>query len=633
MAGCAAARGEPTLNDMANRLHDAISPYLRSHADNPVDWFAWGAEAFEEAARRDVPVLVSIGYSTCHWCHVMARESFSDPQLAQQLNSRFVAIKVDREEHPEVDSVYLAAAGAFTQGLGWPLNVFVTPEGKAFFAGTYSPPVPIQGHPSFTQVLDAVDDAWKARRDQVDLTAAAISDALTQAAAATPRGAIPADAEARLHAVERELEGYEDSQHGGFGGAPKFPVAPVLSMLLRRGSALASRTLLAMSRSPLRDTIEGGFFRYSVNRDWSDPHYERMLYDNALLLDDYARLGSSPDAAAAEARETAEGIASFLTSVLQQPDGGFGSAQDSESTVAGARSEGGYYALDAAGRALETPPAVDAKILTGWNGFAIAALARAGFALNRPDWIAAAERAADYLLESHLEPGGVLVRASIGGRRSDAAATLEDYGAFAGGLLALATATGRVDYAISARRLVDAVLDAGFVAPGGRDSVLSAQNIAAVADTSEGAYPSGTSAVCDAALTLFDLTGDGRYRDAVSGAIGSVAEEAFQRPIGYGATLELVQRLIEPSEQLVIVLPENGHAASDDLVDAARPHAWSSTVVVTDAEARAWQDAGFGLLEGRTTQSGLHTGYLCTDFVCRLPVTDADRLELALRPV
>jgi uncharacterized protein YyaL (SSP411 family) len=623
-----------------NRLEHAISPYLRSHADNPVDWFPWGAEAFEEAKRRDVPVLVSIGYSTCHWCHVMARESFSDPKLAAELNSRFVAIKVDREEHPEVDSVYLAAAGAFTQGLGWPLNVFVTPQGKAFFAGTYSPPVPMQGHPSFIQVLDAVDDAWRKRRDQVDLTAAAISDALEQAAVTQPQGAIPADAAARLDAVVRELEGYEDTIHGGFGGAPKFPVAPVLSMLLRRRSPLAERTLLAMSRSPLRDPVEGGFFRYSVNRDWSDPHYERMLYDNALLLGAYARLASSTrsDADAAESRATAEGIASFLITVLQQPEGGFGSAQDSESTVAGSRTEGGYYALDAEARALETPPAVDAKILTGWNGFAIAALARAGFALARPEWIAAATRAADFLLESHVTADGTLLRASIGLRRSDAAATLEDYGAFAGGLLALAGVTGRVDYAISGRRLVDAVLDAGFTAPGGRDAVLSAQNVASVADTSEGAYPSGTSAVCDASLTLFDLTGEARYREVVSQVIGGIATEAFQRPIGYGATLELVQRLIEPTEQLVIVTPHAGPsdahaAASDDLVDAARANTRSLTVIVTEAQARAWAEAGFGLLDGRSALSGRSTAYLCTDFVCRLPVAEAGELELALRAV
>lgn len=631
--GFSAAQGEPTLRGMANRLHDAISPYLRSHADNPVDWFAWGTEAFDEAKRRDVPVLVSIGYSTCHWCHVMARESFSDPKLAAQLNSRFVAIKVDREEHPEVDSVYLAAAAAFTQGLGWPLNVFVTPEGKAFFAGTYSPPIPVQGHPSFAQVLDAVDDAWRSRRDQVDLTAEAISDALAQAAVASPVGALPADALDRLDQAVRELEAYEDTTYGGFGGAPKFPVAPVLSLLLRRGSPLGARTLLAMSRSPLRDPIEGGFFRYSVNRDWSDPHYERMIYDNALLLDEYSRLASTHNAAAAEAHDTADGIASFLISVLQQPEGGFGSAQDSESVIGGSRSEGGYYALDAAGRAAETPPAVDAKVLTGWNGLAIAALARSGFALDRTDWIVAATRAADYLLESHVTPDGSLLRASIGSRRSDAAATLEDYGAFAGGLLALASVTGRAHYASSARRLIDSVFDAGFTAPGGRDSVLAAQNIAAAVDTAEGAYPSGVSAVCSAALTLFDLTGEARYREIVAKTVGGVATEAFPRPIGYGATLELVQRLLEPTEQLVVVTPGTAVVASDPMVDAARPNTESLTVVVTETQAREWAEEGFGLLDGRVASNGRSTAYLCTDFVCKLPITEPSDLELALRSV
>ncbi|CAD6002792.1 thioredoxin domain-containing protein [Agreia sp. COWG] len=615
-----------------NRLRDAISPYLRSHADNPVDWYPWGEAAFAEAARRDVPVLVSIGYSTCHWCHVMARESFSDPVLAATLNDRFVAIKVDREEHPEVDSVYLAAAGAFTQNLGWPLNVFVTPQGKAFYAGTYSPPTPVQGHPSFSQLLDAVDDAWRSRRDQVDETATAITDALAAGSAGVPAGAIPADAQQLLGAAVAGLEAYEDTSYGGFGGAPKFPVAPTLSFLARRDSPLAERTLVAMAASHLRDSVEGGFFRYSVNRDWSDPHYERMLYDNALLLDLYARTGM---------RDVAEGVASFLLTVLRQPAGGFGSAQDSESTVKGSRSEGGYYALDAAGRAAETPPAVDAKVLTGWNGFAIAALCRAGSALDHPDWIEAAVRAADFLLDTHVDDSGVLVRASIGHERSDAAATLEDYGAFAGGLLALSAATGRVRYAIAARSLIDAVLAADFSVPSGGDPVLVAQGITAGVDTAEGAYPSGLSAVSDAALTLYELTGAARYRAAAAAAIGGVAAEALARPIAYGASLEVLSRLVAPTQQLVIVTSDAAAGSADvgrALVDAARKdparkNVHALTVVVAETQTRDWVDAGFELLEGRVAQNGVDTAYLCRDFVCRLPITRPADLQLALGSV
>jgi uncharacterized protein YyaL (SSP411 family) len=219
---------------MANRLAEAVSPYLRSHADNPVDWFEWGTEAFAEAQRRQVPVLVSIGYSTCHWCHVMARESFSDDALAEYLNANFVAIKVDREEYPDVDATYLAAASAFTSNLGWPLNVFVTPAGEAFFAGTYFPPVPVQPHPAFRQVLEAVVDAFTHRRDEVEGNANHIAGALRQLGDRTP-GALPGDAE--FAGVVAELLAYEDTEHGGFGGAPKFPVATVLDLLLDRGIA------------------------------------------------------------------------------------------------------------------------------------------------------------------------------------------------------------------------------------------------------------------------------------------------------------------------------------------------------------------------------------------------------------
>ncbi|SDZ27586.1 thioredoxin domain-containing protein [Herbiconiux ginsengi] len=460
---------------MTNRLAHAISPYLRSHAENPVDWFPWGEEAFSAARARRVPVLVSIGYSTCHWCHVMARESFSDPELAAYLNEHFVAIKVDREEHPEVDTVYLAAAGAFTQDLGWPLNVFVTPEGKAFYGGTYSPPTPAQGHPSFRQVLEAVTEAWTTRNADVLLSADQVASALAagqEGLASGPETAEFDPASVPFDAIVAELGRYEDQGFGGFGGAPKFPVAPVLRFLLEAGTpastGLATRTLEVMAGSELRDAVEGGFFRYATRRDWSDPHYERMLYDNALLLDAYTTQWAL-DPALPWAREAAEGIARFLLEVMQLPSGGFASAQDSESTVDGSRVEGGYYALDAEERSRQVPPALDEKVLSGWNGLAIGALARASLVFGRDDWAMAAEHAADYLVEAHISAsadgastrvaGTRLVRASIDGRVSSAAATLEDYGMLADGLLRLAVVTGSVRYATVGRMLVDAVLD------------------------------------------------------------------------------------------------------------------------------------------------------------------------------
>ncbi|UKF29866.1 thioredoxin domain-containing protein [Clavibacter phaseoli] len=642
---------------MPNRLADAVSPYLLSHADNPVDWRPWGEEAFAEAARRDVPVLVSVGYSTCHWCHVMARETFSDPALAERLNDGFVAIKVDREEHPEVDAALITAAGAFTDQLGWPLNVFTTPEGRTFHAGTYSPPEPRAGHPSFRQVLDAVADAWTTRRDQVEQGAGQLSAAIREASA---RGSVasPLPDGAALDRVAAELAGFEDPEHGGFGSAPKFPVAPVVLLLdtLATSGALAperatatgalvSRTLDAMAGSDLRDRVEGGFFRYSTRRDWSEPHYERMLYDNALLLDAYARAGDE---------EVAAGIAAFLTGTLRRASGGFASAQDSESTVGGRRVEGGYYALDAAGRAAEEPPAVDGKVLTGWNGLAIGALARAGRAFGRPAWSDAARAAADMLLQEHVRADGSLVRASIDGRVSPAVATLEDHGMLADGLLALALATGEVGYAVRARGIVDALVDAadadageaaagqpgsgqsqpgaaGFRVPTGADPVLAGFGLDLAADPSEGAYPSGLTAASSAARVLGRLTADPRYERAARAALATVAAGGVTRPIAFGGALEQAVALEAAGRQLVVVLPDGADAAGDPLAELARGRIRPPDValVVTETAARAWADAGFELLADRAAGSAA-TAYLCADFVCRLPVTTADALRAQL---
>jgi uncharacterized protein YyaL (SSP411 family) len=616
---------------MPNQLRDAVSPYLRSHADNPVDWFPWGEAAFAEARDRDVPVLVSIGYSTCHWCHVMARESFSDPELAAYLNANFVAIKVDREEHPDVDASYLAAAGAFTSNLGWPLNVFVTPEGRAFFAGTYFPPVALPEHPSFRQALAAVTDAWTERRADVEQNAATIAEALA-APVVTAGGTLPTVDQ--LDAAVAELIGYEDAEFGGFGGAPKFPVAPVLLFLLERAAAgsaealaLADRTLTLMAASDLRDPVEGGFFRYATLRDWSDPHYERMLYDNALLLQAYTRL----EQLGGVGRVVAEGIADFLIRILRLPGGGFASAQDSESTVDGQRVEGGYYRLDAVSRAAQTPPALDEKVLTGWNGLAIEALALAGTVFSRSDLVETARAAADYLIDHHLQADGALLRASIGDRVSDARATLEDFGMLSGGLLQLAISTGEVHYAEVARGLVDGAIaasgddGAAFGVPGGADPVLAGQGLAIESDPSEGAYPSGISSMAAASNRLYLLTAESRYREAGTRAIARVAALAVPRPISFGMTLAVASTLLAPIGQLVVVTGAEPAAAESRNADdplAALARGWyrggAASVIVTRGQARAFADAGFELFEGRDREAA----YLCEDFVCRLPVTD-----------
>ena len=587
---------------MPNRLAAATSPYLRSHAENPVDWFEWGPEPFALAKERGVPVLVSIGYATCHWCHVMARESFSDPVLAAQLNDGFVAIKVDREEYPDVDATYIAAASAFTQDLGWPLNVFVTPEGGPFFGGTYWPPEALLGHPAFRDVLAAVTDAWQNRRDEVLANATGITTAL--AGYARPAGGSLLTDFAPLVA---RLASLEDPGFGGFGTAPKFPVAPVLTFLLDAGGApLARRTLQTMAASTLRDEVEGGFFRYSTKQDWTEPHYERMLYDNALLLGAYARIGDA---------EVADGIAGFLRDVMRLPGGAFASAQDSESVVDGVRVEGTYYELSALERAQHERPALDAKVLTGWNGLAIEALAIAGH-------LDLAQGAADFLLENHVLPDR-LVRTSIDGVLSPAPATLEDYGMLASGLLELAIASGEVHYAVAARDLVDACLP-DLAVPGGAEPLLASLGLALETDPSEGAYPSGLSALAAAAHRLWMLTGDTRYRQAAETAMASIAPLAEERPMSFGAALSVMVGLAADPVQLVVVSDRDSELAAFGRA-WRRPGAVSS--VVTSVQAEAFAAAGFELFEGRVATNG-PTAYACREFVCDLPVHAVEELRL-----
>ncbi|GHD50481.1 thioredoxin domain-containing protein [Mycetocola manganoxydans] len=607
---------------MVNRLATSLSPYLRAHADNPVDWREWGQDAFDEASARDVPVFISIGYSTCHWCHVMARESFRDPEIAAVLNDNFVSIKVDREEHPGVDASYIAQAAAFTRQLGWPLSIFTTSEGVAFHAGTYYPPVPIQGHPSFRQLLAAVLDAWTNRRTEVLQNARAIGDAI--ASSPVPEGgALPAPAD--IDAAVKRIADSEDLQFGGFGAAPKFPVAPAVNFLLDTevGMELGARTLEKMAASPLRDAVEGGFFRYATQRDWSDPHYERMLYDNAILLDAYATAWAH-DPARNWAAETAAGIARFLGDVLQLPSGGFASAQDSESVIDGARSEGGYYARDAAGREELEPPALDEKVLAGWNGLAIGALARAAVVFDRVDWLDSARAAADHVLAHHRTPDGRLVRASVAERRSSAPAALEDYGMLASGLLNLAAATGETSYAVEARALVDDVLTAGdaagtvFAEPGGGDPILAAAGIVLAGDPSEGAYPSGISSCATAAWRLHSVTGDRRYLDAAVSALEPISELALANPLSFGTSLALLSRLTRTPVQLVVVSPD-GSSPAQELPATIRTRPTDVTALVTEQQAAAFAAAGFELFDARTPQNGARVAYLCENFTCRLP--------------
>lgn len=615
---------------MASRLADATSPYLRAHADNPVAWFPWGEEAFAEARRRDVPVMVSIGYSTCHWCHVMARESFSDAAVAAVLNDGFVSVKVDREEHPEVDAAYMAAAGAFTRNLGWPLTVFATPDGQPFFAGTYWPPEARPPMAGFPQVLGAVREAWTQRRSEVLDTGTQLAAALARLAEAEAADESRTPTREQLSDAAGRLIALEDREHGGFAAAgagmqtPKFPTVPALRFLQapgldRTAADVATRALTAMASSELRDAVDGGFFRYATRRDWTVPHYERMLTDNAGLID--VALDAGDD-------RVARGIASFVREVLQLPSGGFAAAQDSESMIDGARSEGGYYLRDAAGRRDLAPPAVDGKVVTGWNGMAIGALARAALALDEPDLLEAARWAADAVLEVNVDDDGMLRRASLDEIPSRAPAALEDWGLLAGGLFDLAAATGEVAYAVRARELLDACLTDGsgtliVRAPGGGDPVLAAQGLAAPADESDGDHPSGRSAVAAAAFTAWALGAGDRYRRVAAAMTETAAPSALAQPIGAGAMLRVAAQLAEgPRQVVVIAAPPTGA-----LVDAARRVRADVLTLVTPAQAEAFAAAGFSLFEGKTSQGGAPTLYDCRDFACRLPVTEPDQVS------
>ena len=604
-----------------NRLAGQPSPYLQAHADNPIDWFAWGPEAFEEAKHRDVPVLISIGYHTCHWCHVMARESFSDPDIGELVNQTMVAIKVDREEHPDVDSHYLTQAGAFIEQLGWPLTIFATPEGDAFHAATYLPPTPRGDVPSFRNTIEAVNQAWRQTRDQVEDGARRLREAIAQADAEAKKREPLAINQETWRKVIDHIASQEDTEHGGLGTAPKFPIAPVLTFLLSSAEApaiqLAQRTLTAIAQSPLRDSIDGGFFRYATQRDWTEPHYERMLYDNAQLLWLYATSGQL---------DTAAGIVNFLASTMRLP-GGFASAQDSESVVDGVRTEGGYYLASADQRASLEPPERDEKILAGWNGLAIWGLARAARAGVDGHPLSVAISVASELLDTHLLEDGQLARMSRGGQVAPAAATLEDYGGLALGLVELGCATGESRWLLEARALVEACLsDETFVVPGGGDPTV--QSLEAISgDVTEGAMPSGLAMISQAALALHQLTGDDRFFRAAEHSVRPYAEAVTLRPLGFGGLATVLHQIGQGMRELVVVTDD----PEDDMSHLARSSAPASWLVAVVTRSQALQLAadGFSLFEGRA-EADTSSAYVCQGGVCQLPQTSVEGLRAQL---
>ncbi|MFH9354328.1 thioredoxin domain-containing protein [Kitasatospora sp. NPDC017646] len=670
---------------MPNRLADATSPYLLQHAENPVDWWPWGVEAFEEARRRGVPVLLSVGYAACHWCHVMAHESFEDAELAGYLNERFVAVKVDREERPDVDAVYMEAVQAATGQGGWPMTVFLTPDEEPFYFGTYFPPQPRHGMPSFRQVLEGVDAAWRDRRQEVGEVAGRIRADLAERAAVYSAGAHHPPGDADLHQALVALSRDFDQTRGGFGGAPKFPPAMVIEFLLRHhartGSEaaleMAVRTAEAMARGGIHDQLGGGFARYAVDAGWVVPHFEKMLYDNALLLRVYLHLWRATGSGLA--RRVALSTADFLLRELRTPEGAFASALDADSLdeETGTSAEGAYYVwepgqlvdllgpADAATaarlftvtadgtfehgasvlqllaepdsgdfaeyeeirrrmfevRAARPAPARDDKVVAAWNGLAIAALAETGALLDRPDLVEAAERAADLLLAVHLTPDGRLLRTSRDGRPGTNAGVLEDYADTAEGFLALYAVTGEAEWLQLAGGLLDTVLRHFTDETSGAlyDTADDAEElIRRPQDPTDNATPSGWTAAAGALLGYAAYTGSARHRTAAERALGIVGALAGRAPRFIGWGLAVAEALQDGPREVAVVGP-----ADDPATAALRRAALLGTapgaVVAVGVPEEA---AEVPLLADRPLVGGAPAAYVCRHFACEAPTTD-----------
>ena len=665
---------------MTNRLAQSTSPYLLQHADNPVDWWEWGEEAFEEARRRDVPVFVSIGYSACHWCHVMAHESFEDAALAEVLNDRFVCIKVDREERPDVDSVYMQATVALTGHGGWPMSVFVDHDGRPFYAGTYFPPVPRQGMPSFGQLVEALSEAWHDRRDDVLDASGRITQALDQRT--LPSSGEKAPDQGRLTEAVTALARDADAAHGGFGGAPKFPPSMVLEFLLRNvamtGDAtsleLAESTLEAMARGGLYDQLGGGFARYCVDADWVVPHFEKMLYDNALLLRVYLhwwRLTRDNPLAERIVRETA----GFLLDELSTAEGGFASALDADSEGG----EGAYYAwrpeqlVDVLGevdgawaaallsvtpdgtfehglstlqlrrdpddparwarcrdalsaaRAIRPRPGRDDKVVASWNGLAIAALAEAGALLDEPRWVEAAMVAADLLIAVHLgaRDDDRLSRTSRDGRAGRNVGVLDDYGSTAEGFLALYQVTGDDEWLAFAGILLDVAVQHFSDEEGGFFDTAddAAELILRPRDPSDNAEPSGWFAVANACLTYAALTGVAEYREIAERALRVVGPLAGRAPRAVGWGLAASAALIcGPLEIAVVGDPDDPRTR--ELRRTALMSASPGAVVAVGDGSHESRTDGVPLLRDRGTLAGAPAAYVCRGFTCLAPTAD-----------
>ena len=682
-----------SASDTGNQLAHETSPYLLQHAHNPVDWFPWGEEALGIARADDRPIFLSIGYSACHWCHVMERESFENEQTAALMNTNFVNIKVDREERPDLDAIYMEAVQAMTGSGGWPMSVFLTPTGQPFYGGTYYPPQPRYGMPSFSQILLAVSEAYQDRRGDIEEQAQRLTDAIGRT------GSLSADGDTLSTEILSEATGrllqYFDEQYGGFGDQPKFPQPMTLEFAMsqyrRSGDPdvlhIAEHTLQKMAAGGIYDQIGGGFHRYSVDRIWLAPHFEKMLYDNAQLLRAYLhawQINGRP-----EHRRIIDETVDYVLREMTAPQGGFYSAQDADSEG----EEGKFFVWTAeeieailgkeeadllgrtygvtptgnfegktilnlkrtvadvaqqAGAPVETvaerlaaarqrlfmerekriKPGRDEKILTEWNGLMIHALADVGVVLGREDALEAARKSAAFILAEMRQDNGFLFRSYKDGR-ARFNAYLEDYAAFARGLVALYEATFELHWLAEAVRLTK-IIQAQFAdeVRGGfyQTGIAHEQLVVRRKDFIDNAIPSGNSMAAEMLLRLAKLTGNDDYRSEATRIFQIMAAAMGQQPTGFGRLLTALDDLLSPSQEVAVV------GALDDprtqaLLHEARRHYLPHTVL---ALREPDSENPLPLLEGRTLVDGQPAAYVCENYACQLPVTGVDALRQLL---
>ena len=621
-----------------NRLADETSPYLLQHAGNPVDWYPWGDEALGRARDEDKPILLSIGYAACHWCHVMEHESFEDASTAAVMNEHFVNVKVDREERPDLDAVYMEAVVALSGHGGWPMTVFLTPAGEPFYGGTYYPPEPRHGLPSFRQLLDSIAEAWRDRRGDVSRAATQLVEAVRRSAELRPSndpltGSI-------LSAAERSLAATFEPAYGGWGRAPKFPNAPVLEFLLRRGELdMVAKTLDEMAAGGMYDLLGGGFHRYSVDDRWLVPHFEKMLYDNALLAAAYlhAWLVTGNERYREIVAETVE----YMLRELLLPEGGFASAQDADTdgveglTFTWTEEEGAPAELLEPfehGRSIirgevdeETrtrllaireqrpKPLRDDKAIASWNGLALAALAEAGWRLDRPEWVDAARRLGEFLLGPLSDDAGRLRRSRRDGRTSGAG-YLDDYANVAHGLLELHVATGELRWLREAHRLAllavelfaDEEHGGFFLAPADGE-----QLVARTKELDDHPLPSGNSMLAYVLLRLARIYGDDELERRGVSVLRLLRPALERAPSAFGWGLVALDLHLSPPRELAIAGPVDSEVARAALEQ------WQPRTVVAIGPAD-----DVPLLVGKDLVGGLPAVYVCERFACRAPVTD-----------